>query len=68
MLVTTILDARMHPLSRASPLQAYSLYPSLGLLGRVVSKKGGENGEFVDDMCSVVGTGVVRALVLANDT
>ena len=40
MLVTTIPGALRHPLSRASPFQAYSLYPALGLLGRVVLKKG----------------------------
>ena len=65
MLVTTIPEVRILPLSRASLVPAHFLYPSLGGLGRYVGKWGG--GEFVDYMCSDVGASVVGALVLTKD-
>ena len=54
----------MLPSSRASLVQAYSLYPSLELLRRVVF-----NGGVVvlRDMCSDVGTNVGGALVLVKN-
>ena len=39
-LVTTILGARILPLSRASLVHACSINPSLGFLGRGVLKRG----------------------------
>ena len=67
-LVTTIPDTLRHPLSRASPFQAYSLYPALGWLGRVCGTTVGEGGKGVYDSFIVVGDGVAGSLLLAKDT
>ena len=62
MLVTTIPGSRILPLVVSQPLPSISLYPSLGLLGRVVLKR----GEVVGYNCSDVGASVVEALVLTK--
>ena len=53
------------PFVASQPRTHHFLYPTLGGLGRFVGKKG-EDGEFVDYMCSDVGASVVGALVLTK--
>ena len=54
----------MLPLSRASLVQVYSLYPSLGLLKRVVFNEG---IVVLKDIWNDVGGSVSGTLVLAKD-
>ena len=65
MLVTTIPEVRILPLSRASLVPAHFLYPSLGGLGRVGNIMGGLGS--VSIIVYVVLAIVVGALVLANN-
>ena len=64
MIVTTTQGTRMLPLSRASLVQVYSLYPSLGLLKRVVFNEG---IVVLKDIWNDVRGSVGGTLVLAKD-